>query len=268
MYNGSPNLKGQEYLKNPFLLTLEARRPGYKYYEVLISIRNVVGALSAVTKKISEAEINILAGMHKRIGDKGVWISFLEVPESVSIEKMLEELSSMEVIQELRHHQMSRIEKFDEFLFPIYLFDTRMIILTDFMFNSLKKALIDVFKSGGETILYKQGETMGNGIIKAFEEIFKENVTAIEDIMHAIEDGFRSFGWGIIKFQELNPQAKTGSIIIWESMEYTESSKIKCHFLRGLITGMLREMFNDEAIKIDEVKCKSEGAPYCEFQFV
>ena len=268
MCDKSLNLKKSEYLRNRFLIILEERRPGYTYYELLVFLSNVVGALYMVTRKLAEAEINILMGMHTHHKEEGIWISFIEVPESVSVEKTLEEISSLNVVSGLKYQKMERADIFDKFLFPLSLFDRRMVAITDYMYHSLKKAIMDVLKSGGETMMYMQGQSLGEGAINVFKERFREELTSEEDALHLVKDTFRAFGWGIIEFQGINPRAKTGSIIIDESMEYTESSKIKCHFLRGLVTGALRKIFNDETIKLVEVKCKSEGAPYCEFHFV
>jgi len=262
------NLKGYEFVGKPFLLILDERKPGYDYYELLISMSNVVGALYSITKKLAEREINILTGMHTQFGDRILWISFIEVPQSVFIEGSLEEISSMDVVSELKYQKMGRIDKFDKFLFPLYLFDSeRMIVLTDYMFYSFKKIIIDVLKTGGEFIIYMQGLNSGKATISRLKESFKEESNTIEDSLHIAENAFRAFGWGIIEFQEINPKTKTGSIIVRESMECVDSSKIKCHFIRGFITGMLMKIFNDETIKIMEEKCRSEGDSQCEYRF-
>ena len=219
-------------------------------------------------EKLAEAGINILTGMHTQSKDEAIWLLFIEVPESISIEKTLKDVSSMDVVSELKYKKMGNVDKFDKFLFPLYIFDSRMFVLTDYMFYGLKKAVIDVLKTGGEVIVYRQGLISGEIITSRLRDRFKEDLTSIEDVLRFAENAFRAFGWGIIEFQSINPKAKTGSIIVKESIEYSESSKIKCHFIRGFITGMLRRIFNDEKINLIEVKCASEGDPYCEFRFM
>ena len=268
MRSASPDLKEQEYLRNPFLLTLGERREGYKYYELLVVVPNVVGVLSTITGKLAEAKVNILTGMHTRIGEKGVWVSFIEVPDAVSIEKTIKEISSLNVVLELKYQRMDRAERFDKFLFPLSVFDRRMIVLTDYMFYSLKTALIDVLKSGGETILYMQGQSLGEVVINFLKERFKEETASIEDALHLVAEAFRAFGWGIITFQGLGPKTKEGSIIVRECIECRESSKVKCHFIRGMLVGVLRSIFQDETINVTEIKCRSTGDPYCEYQLV
>jgi predicted hydrocarbon binding protein len=262
------NQNEPKYLKNQFLMTLERRRPGYRYYELLVFIPNVVGVLSTITKKLAEEKINILNGMHTQVEDRGIWVSFIEVPESISIEKTMEELSSLGIVSDIKCHQMDRTEKFDKFLFPLSFFDGRIIALTDYMFNSLTTSLIEVLKSGGESILYMQGQTLGESAVNVAKERFKQELTSVEDVLRYIEDAFRAFGWGILAFQSVDPRTKMGSIIVRECMECRRSSKTKCHFIRGVLVGALKKAFENESINLVEVKCMSEGAPYCEFQFV
>lgn len=258
---------GDEYLSNRFLMVLEERKPGYKYYELLMWISNVVGALHRITGKLAQAEINILTGMHRQYGDKVLWIVFVEVPESVDIEEILEEIARMDVILELKYHMMDKVEIFDSYLFPLGMYDIRIFILPNYVFHSLKKEMIDTLKTGGEAILYRQGMFSGRTIAIRIKKRFKEKLTSINDILRFLENVFRALGWGLLEFKSIDPKAKIGSIIVRESVEYTEFSSIKCHFFRGFITGILREIFEDESINLTEVKCKSEGEPYCEYRF-
>lgn len=252
-----------EHMRNPFLMVSEERRSGYKYYEIALSLRNGVRALHSVIAKLVEAQVNILASL-LAIGKLGEWFSFIEVPESASIEQILEKISDMDVVLNVRHTEIKRTDYFDKFLFPLYVHDDRIMIMTATMFHALKKAITDVLKSGGEAIIYLQGLLAGSQIY----DQFPKELTSIEDKLLYTENLLRAFGWGLAKFQALDPKAKTGTIRIDNSVEATESMETKCHFTRGYLTGLFRKIFQDDSIKIKEVMCRATGEPHCEYHFL
>ncbi|MFQ6080815.1 MAG: V4R domain-containing protein [Candidatus Bathyarchaeia archaeon] len=252
------------FSRGAFLMVLGERKSGYKYYEIALSLRNGVGALHSIIAKLAEAQINILAGLHTGIGEKVEWFSFIEVPESASIEQILGKISDMDVVLNVRYTEMKRTDYFDRFQFPLYVRDDRIMILTATTFHALKKAITDVLQSGGEAIIYLQGLLAGSQI---YDQYPKE-LTSIEDKLLYTENLFRAFGWGLAKFYALDPKAKTGTIRIENSLEATESMEIKCHFMRGYLTGLLRKIFQDDSIKIKEVMCRATGEPHCEYHFL
>jgi len=253
-----------EHMGNPFLAVLGERRPGYKYYEIALSMKNEVGVLNSIIAKLVETQVNILGGLHAVIGEKGEWFTFIEVPESASIEQILGKISDMDVMLNVRYTEMKRTDYFDKFLFPLYVHDNRTMILTATMFHALKKAITDVLKSGGEAIIYLQGLLAGSQIY----DQFPKELTSVEDKLLHTQNLFRAFGWGLAKFYALDPKAKTGAIRIDDSLEATESMETKCHFTRGYLTGLLRKIFQDDSIKIEEVMCRATGEPRCEYHFL
>jgi predicted hydrocarbon binding protein len=240
------------------------RRSGYKYYEIALSLRNEAEVLHSVIAKLAEAQINILAGLHTGIGGKVEWFSFIEVPESESMEQILGKISDMDAVLNVRYTEMKRTDYFDKFLFPLYVHDDRTMILTATTFHALRKAIIDILKSGGEAIIYLQGLLAGSQIY----DQFPKELTSIEEKLLHTENLFRAFGWGLAKFYALDPKAKTGIIRIDNSLEAMESMEIKCHFTRGYLTGLLRKIFQDNSIKIREVMCRAAGEPHCEYRFL
>lgn len=251
-------------MRNPFLMVLGERRPGYKYYEIALSIRNEVGVLNSIIAKLVETQVNILTGLHTLIGEKGEWFSFIEVPESASIEQALGKISDMDVVLNVKYTEIKKTDYFDKFLFPLYVYNDRIMILTAATFHALKKAITDVLKSGGEAIIYLQGLLAGSQIY----DHFPKELTSIEDKLLYTENLFRAFGWGLAKFHALDPKAKIGTIRIENSLEATESMEIKCHFTRGYLTGLLRKIFQDDSVKIKEVMCRATGEPRCEYHFL
>jgi len=253
-----------EQMRNSFLAVLGERRPGYKYYEIALSMKNEAGVLNSIIAKLVETQVNILTGLHTVIGEKGEWFTFIEVPESASIEQILGKISNMDVVLNVRYTEMKKADYFDKFLFPLYVYDTRTIILTATTFHAIKKATIDLLKSGGEAIIYLQGLLAGSQVYDQFPRA----LTSIEDKLLYTENLFRAFGWGLAKFCALDPKAKIGTIRIENSLEAIEPTEIKCHFTRGYLTGLLRKIFQDDSIKIKEVMCRTTGQPHCEYHFL
>ena len=263
----SLSLRGYDSVVNPFSMLLEGRKPGCEYHELSISISNAAGSFCQIGEKLVEREIRILKGVHRQSGDKVLWTLFVEVPESVPIADVLEKISSISVVSELRQRKMGETDTFGKFLFPLQLFDSRMALLADFMLFGIKKAAVDVLMSGGDLIIYTQGMYTGKSLLNALRERFSEKLHSVEETLNFAEDAFGALGWGVLEFSELSPKAKTGSVTVRESLEHKWSSKTNCHFVRGFITGMLRQVFDDETIEIRETKCESRGDSHCEYKF-
>ncbi|MCD6529838.1 4-vinyl reductase [Candidatus Bathyarchaeota archaeon] len=53
---------------------------------------------------------------------------------------------------------------------------------------------------------------------------------------------------------------------VYESVESSSPVNVKCHFLRGFLSEILRRIYNDVFIDLEECRCKSMGDSYCEFR--
>ena len=134
--------------------------------------------------------------------------------------------------------------------------------------------------SGGDYILYMSGvnvadylwDTHGLADYDDFEEQFA-----------VLEDLFRSLGFGILAFEDLDPLKSIGRIHVRDSLESCRSEKCwywdrcesgklyrargtLCTFTRGLLTEMLRRIFDDTLVDLVEITCVTKGDKECVFE--
>jgi len=252
------------FFRKPFLLALDRRKPDCEYFELALTLKNGLDDMSKVILELAKKKIRILSGVHMVREDNFFWFLFIEVPKSVSIDNVSESLLKIDPVLDIKWERISESDFFDKFLFPPHFYDDRVILFTANIFHEIVKEVTDLITGAGEEILfYREGVTAGSKLY----DMFPERLTSVEEKLAFMKDILRIFGWGIVKLSEIDLEAKTGLIKVYKSLEATSPVKVKCNFLRGIITGMLRKIFNDPSIEVEEIKCVSMGNTHCEFKF-
>jgi len=258
-------MKEKTYYKNPVLMNLLDKREDGSYFEFLISLENIPGAIGKVSSAISSFKANIWAGFHGTIDELGgAWAFFLEVPQSVSIDSIVKKIEGLKEVKELRFRKLDKTEYFDVFFFPIFLGGNRAVMLTHEAFHNIKQHLIELLGTGGDSILFNEGVSVGNAILKNLPA----SLETINEKLAFLKDLIRATGWGVIEYQKLNPLRKTGEIYVYDSIEIIPKYSKRCHFMRGILTSFLRNLFNDERLSLVETECIGAGDSKCIFKFV
>ncbi|MBS7630031.1 hypothetical protein KEJ47_00400 [Candidatus Bathyarchaeota archaeon] len=258
-------MKEKVYCKNPVLMNLLDRREDGSYFEFLIVLENVPGAIAKVSSTISSFNANIWSGFHATIDELGgAWAFFLEAPPSVSVDSLVKKIEALKEVKELRFRKLDKTEYFDVFFFPLCIGGNRVIILTHEAFQDIKQHLIELLGTGGESILFNEGLKVGNTILRNIPATLKIN----NEKLNFLKDFLRATGWGIIEYQELNPLRKTGEIYMCNHIEIGPKYSKRCHFIRGILTSFLRAIFDDEGLSLVETECIGAGASKCVFKLV
>ncbi len=130
----------------------------------------------------------------------------------------------------------------------------------------------DIIEFAGEeaaaAILSRGGYQTGREIFHRYYSLTKDRDKALE----LCTASAWYFGWGVVTFYL---EEKDGEIIgharIYDSFEVDSYKNIEdfkggkvCHFFRGVIAGITAE-YVGKPYHGEEIKCRAEGAPYCEF---
>ncbi len=140
-----------------------------------------------------------------------------------------------------------------------------VMISIDYFPYDIMKDLEELFGPVGDSILYRGGEKVGKRLVKDYTKIAPIDNLDIFDVMSAI--GWY-FGWGVGCIKEDNGKYVVRVYDSFEAESYIRnqgiSNKPVCHFLRGVLVGVIEEITKD-ICKGTELKCKAKGDDYCEF---
>jgi len=233
-----------------------------RYFELELTMRGLTEGLSEISSELALRSVQILSGIHMRLEDRFLWMFIIEVPESVSMEHVSETLSRLDSVLEVRWAEVDKPDSLDSF-FPVHLYGDRAIIFTSSMFHAMIKEVSELITEAGEEILfYRKGATVASTL---YERLLRF-MGSVDEKLSFIEDLLKALGWAVVEFLRASASGRVSSIRVYESAESSSQVNVKCHFLRGFLTEILRRVYNDFFIELEECKCKSMGYPYCEFR--
>jgi predicted hydrocarbon binding protein len=155
----------------------------------------------------------------------------------------------------------------DTFSHPLTAAGVRSIIMRQPGYRELLVGLREWFGAGGEAFLYHVGYRTG----LAFGELHRETAVrlGITDPIQIYENisrvMFQWAGFGILDVKNLTPDG--GEILVRDSFE-CELGKGRVipysHFVRGIIAGILSELFG-RTYNVIEASCIAKGDPVCSF---
>jgi len=126
------------------------------------------------------------------------------------------------------------------------------------MFNRL----VDLFGSGGETILYQEGASVGFATGGYLNSLLGKG--KLDWKVGAMASLYNTVGWGATSVKVEKPGSRY-RIRFSDCFECVEAeSRHECAFLRGHLTSTLG-ILSGNGFTASEEKCRLKGAPYCEF---
>lgn len=241
--------------------------PGKKVFLISVDLKNVPGALASVASILSGAGVNTLSGFTAMGGGKenGIWGFFAEA------EKDLHSVQLKQLMDKSPYVTKSTVVEgtgglvVDTIHFPLKLNSGESVILArKEIFGDMFKRLGEMFGSGGEAIVFEEGEATGESDGRRLIEIFGKD-TAQQSIPE-LSMLYLSLGWGRPELIRFNPQPFGATIRLFDSFECSgqKSSKPNSQFVRGHMTGLINVLF-EKQVKCKETKCLAQGDECCEF---
>jgi len=150
------------------------------------------------------------------------------------------------------------------------IYETPYVFFPAESFAILVDSILDVTGKKGIIELYKQGIKVGKSIAKTL----KKNLNAQGDeLLDVIKHIGGLGGWGEWITYKKNDEKREviAHAINNATAQYAYLIKKRkepwCHLLRGIITGEMRVIWNDDNVDSIETTCIAQGNKFCEFIF-
>ncbi len=249
-------------------------KPRARLFHIVLQLRDVPGALADITVSLAKYKVNILGGFISGIEDPK---EKDKVDRSVGlfVEAQNREMTAQQIkglIQDSAYASEITVRESNDGLivdslnFPLKLSQgQRAIVMRSEVIASSMNEIRQIFNTGGDVMLYKQGFSAGQNDAEELIRIFGEGsvLNRIEDLVNL----YSSLGWGKARIAEVEFEKLSARIRIdenFECMGQEKKSKPYSQFVRGHLAGLSTHLFATE-MKCTEVKCASMGDPYCEF---
>ncbi len=178
--------------------------------------------------------------------------------------------------------KMLRANELNPLVYPASLSEgiTPMLNISYGIYHAMNRIIPTSLGSGGDYILYMSGVNVADYL---WNQYTLSNFDDYEEQFAFLEDIFRSMGFGSLVFEDIDPLTSKGHIHVknsiesckgeqcqrWDSCEsgklYRARSTV-CTFTRGLLTEMLRRIFEDTLIDLVEITCVTKGDEECVFE--
>jgi len=241
--------------------------PGKKVFLISVDLKNVPGALASVTSILSKTSVNTLSGFTaiRAEEEKGVWGFFAEAKEDLRAVRLKQLIDDSPYVTNSIVVEGTGGLVVDTIHFPLKLNSGEsMILARKEIFGVMFKRLGEMFGSGGEAIVFEEGEATGESDARRLVEIFGKDLA--QQSIPELSMLYLSLGWGRPELLRFNPKPFSATIRLFDSFECSgqKSSKANSQFVRGHMTGLINVLF-EKHVKCKETKCLALGDECCEF---
>ena len=241
--------------------------PGKKVFLVSIDFKNTPGTLQAITSALSKGGVKMLSGFTamREGSDDASWGFFAETNLDLRARQLKEVLDKTSGVSKIHVIEGTGGLVVDTVHFPLKLNSGEtMILMRKEVFGDMFKRLGEMFGSGGEAIVFEEGEATGENDARRLVEIF-----GAEGAMGSTPELamlYLTLGWGRPELVRFNPVPFGATIRLYDSFECSgqKSTKANSQFIRGHMTGLINVLFG-KRVKNVETKCLALGDECCEF---
>ena len=266
----------REFEENDSLKPLELGRvmyiPGRKLIGLYIIAENKPGVLAKITSIIADAGFNILYVVtnttpHK-VSDTTTIVLYLDLGENVNkIDTVIRELRALNVIKDIKVFKSELgCLLVDRYHFPLMINGIRAVLMALPVLEGLI-AIAQKYEAL-KAILWHQGVEVGRRVVKSFKELY--GMRTYHEFIKILQAKTMSLGWCRIHVAYEHLQEHKFVLRLYNNWEceiiksWGIKDKPQSMFIRGILTGMFQEVFN-ERFNVIETKCIAMGEPYCEF---
>jgi|GEM_PF-1778310 len=247
--------------------------PGRRIAEYRILLKNVPGALNAVTETLRKYGANVISICAPPVStEETAWVT-------IGVDLTNATASPEEVAERLRRRRKLLSVEYvegNDFLLEAYHFKLLTALGRAFVQNvngyaEIVKALRAAFGSAADFVLFMQGVNYGEAVVrgycKAFPFLFEGGVNNVAKFLAELG---RSHGFAILKFEELNLDKGVAQIVAYDLYECEpfrgQLNSANSQYFRGMISGITRALTGIEDYVFFEEKCIAKGDPYCSFK--
>jgi predicted hydrocarbon binding protein len=242
--------------------------PPKKTFQIVARIKDTPGALGVVLEAL-RTHINLI-GSVSYVTDQGnaVWSGFAEALSPSETEAELKKIMShLDVVEE----SIVKTSE-DGLLVDDYHLGIEVGLGEDFIMLPAKGVshtydhLTELFGSGGDTILYDEGFSLGKVNARYFMRLLGADLARQK--VHQLAALYGTMGWGNAQM-EIENTAASFTVVVENCFECSAKRRVRttCSFMRGHLAGFLSTTF-ETILRSSEEKCRFRGDPVCEFRLV
>ncbi|MCQ5363338.1 MAG: 4-vinyl reductase [Candidatus Methanomethylicia archaeon] len=197
-------------------------------------------------------------------------VMFLDITDSdAKLEEVIAELNKSGTFRVLKTiNPLADGLIADTASYPIKVGAKRAAIFTEAEYKGLLTEVRKLFGTGGDTLLYHVGFHTGMRLGRFHKEIAeKAGITGPDKIFKQISTKmFQLSGYGRMEVIELEKDRAVIQVCDSFECELGKGRVTPCsHFIRGVVAGMLSEIF-EKGFTVVEEACIAKGDPVCRFE--
>jgi predicted hydrocarbon binding protein len=239
--------------------------PGMKGVHIVVRLKDVPGALGSVLLLLRD-HLDILSSTSYGLGDgSAIWSGFgkmlMRDETEGTLKNRVERLSSVLECQVKGSDNGLLVDSFHLGM-DVAPGRSGIVLPTEGLARTFGH-LADIFGSGGETILFEEGASLG----KSTGEYLNKRLGhgSLDWKVKALLGMYRVQGWGSASLKVEKP-------LTWYRVRFKDDFECSrgrkdgkgCGFVRGHLTGVVTTLSGSE-FKGEEIKCRFRGDPFCEF---
>lgn len=252
----------------PKFINVSMRDGTRAVFLVAVKTKHVPGALGDLATRLGEAGVNILSmgPCSSPENPESALSLFVEGRDELTEAKdITRALNSSPYLLDSHVRKSDSKLLVDDFAFPLMFYPGgRGVLLPQTAVTGMFRDLTTMFGSGGASILYRAGESLGKTCAEQASAAFGE-----EDVIEeaaVFSKLFLALGWGRLFPVEADRTLMRFRLRLFDGFESSgaKAQKPNCHFSRGIVAGAIGRLFGRELTCVEEL-CAAAGDPCCEF---
>jgi len=235
-------------------------------FQIVVRMKDVPGALNTVLERLRD-RVNLISSFSYNLDDgTAMWSGFgKSLSSSETKEKLKLALKQSSNVEDVEVTASSKGLLLDSFHVGLTdMLGVSRIVLSTTALRRMFGDVVQMFGSGGATLLFEEGQSMGKtngGFVKKLlgPSIVREKSRDLLTV-------YSSMGWGVPIIREWKPgdlfALKIEGCFECDGKKGNDSG---CNFQRGHLAGLLSAFF-DVVLECNETKCTTRGDRNCEFE--
>jgi predicted hydrocarbon binding protein/predicted amino acid-binding ACT domain protein len=241
---------------------------GKRLAQILVTMKDEVGAVASVNALISSLNVDIRQSMSYSLAQDSLAIynAFVVFNDPrVSLFQLVDRLKESAFVVKVEAHEGRDGVIVDGISFPVNWQGRRTIILSQTATARMFDAIRFTLGSGGDVVLYQQGSSYGKELAQSFMtrlggDYLERNFDYTLGLLSAT-------GWGVPTLVGSKDSFPNIAITLQSCFECdgVRAARPACSFVRGFLAGVSSAIVG-HIVHCEESHCIATGSPCCEFE--
>ena len=241
---------------------------GKRLAQVLVTMKDEVGAVASVNAQISSLNVDIRQSMSYSLTQDSLAIynAFVVFNDPrVSLVQLVDRLKESAFVVKVEAGEGRDGVIVDGISFPVNWQGRRTIIFSQIATARMFEAIRFILGSGGEVVLYQQGSSYGKELADSFmsrlgADYLKRNFDYTLGLLSAT-------GWGVPELVGAKDGFPNVTIALRSCLECDglRAPRPACSFVRGFLAGVF-SVIAGHIVHCEESRCTATGNHQCEFE--